>query len=137
MKGLLLVLLTAFTSANLRAQKADTLRYPDNDKVYTGHVEVIPEYKGGMNRFYARLEDINYTFLDRANKREGKTIVVLVIEKDGAISNIKVFHGLSKEEDNEIMRVVKHLRKWKPGMHAGKPVRVQYAVPINFQLAKA
>jgi len=96
----------------------------------------MPEFKGGMARFYARLENIPYVFLDRMNNREGKTIVLLVIEKDGIVSNVKVIHGISKEEDDEMIKVIIRLQKWKPGMHDGKPVRVQYAIPINFRMVE-
>ncbi|HEY4323287.1 MAG TPA: energy transducer TonB [Mucilaginibacter sp.] len=134
MKRFLLVFITTIISFGLRAQKTDTARYADDDKIYTDSVEVMPEFTGGMKRLYARLENIDYLFLDRMNGRTGETILILIIEKDGEISNIKVVHGLSIEQDNEIIRVVKHLKKWKPGMQAGKPVRVQYAIPINFKL---
>ena len=59
----------------------------------------------------------------------------MIIEKDGNVSNVKVLHGISKKEDDEMIRVIGKLQKWKPGMHDGKPVRVQYAIPINFQIA--
>ena len=133
MKKFLLVLAISTISISSFAQRSDPSS--DNDKVYTEPVEVMPEFKGGMEKFYAHLHHIPYLFLDRMNGREGKTIVVLVIEKDGAISNVKVVHGISKKEDDEMIRVIGKLQKWKPGMHDGKPVRVQYAIPINFQIA--
>ncbi|HEY2580829.1 MAG TPA: energy transducer TonB [Mucilaginibacter sp.] len=134
MKRFLLVFITTIISFSLQAQKTDTAKYADDDKIYTDPVEVMPEFTGGMRRLYARLENIDYLFLDRMNGRMGETILILIIEKDGGISNIRVVHGLSREQDNEIIKVVKKLKKWKPGMQGGKPVRVQYAIPINFKL---
>jgi len=125
--GFLLTIITTLLSISLYAQKTDTPKYAGNDKIFITPVEVMPEFKGGMARFYARLENIPYLFLDRMNNREGKTLVVLVIEKDGDVSNVKVVHGISKREDDEMIRVIKRLQKWKPGMQGGKPVRVQYA----------
>ena len=136
MKRFLLIFIAAVFSISLHAQKADTAKYADNDKIFTTPVEVMPEFKGGMARFYARLENIPYLFLDRMNGREGKTIVILLIEKDGNVSNVRVVHGISEEEDNEVIKAIKRLQRWKPGMQEGKPVRVQYAIPINFQMAK-
>jgi protein TonB len=136
MKRFLLVFITTTFSISLYAQKTDTPKYADNDKIYTAPVEVMPEFKGGMTRFYAHLKNIPYVFLDRMNCREGKTIVLLVIEKDGDVSDVKVIHGISKEEDNEVIRVIRRLQRWKPGMQDGKPVRVQYAIPINFMIAE-
>ena len=133
MKKFLLVLAISTISISSFAQGSDPTS--DNDKVYTEPVEVMPAFKGGMSRFYARLQNIPYLFLDRLNKREGETIAILIIEKDGNVSNVKVLHGISKKEDDEMIRVIGKLQKWKPGMHDGKPVRVQYAIPINFQIA--
>ena len=57
-----------------------------------------------------------------------------MIEKDGAVSNVKVAKGIGKECDDEALRVVKAMPKWKPGLQKGKPVRVNYMLPIFFKL---
>jgi len=134
MGRVLLTLAISTFSLALYAQKGDTTS--SNDLIFTTPVEVMPEFKGGIDRFYARLQNISYRFLDRMNQREGKTFALLLIEKNGIVSNIKIIHGISPEEDNEMIKIIKRLQKWKPGMQDGKPVRVQYAVPINFELAK-
>jgi protein TonB len=136
MKRFLLIFIAIAFSISLYAQKTDTTRYIADDKIFTTPVDIMPEFKGGMEKFYARLKNIDYLFLDRMNRREGKTIVLLIIEKDGIVSNVKVIHGISEKEDDEMIRVITRLQKWKPGMHDGRPVRVQYAIPINFQLAE-
>jgi len=136
MKRVLLILISTAFSIGLHAQKTDTPKYAENEKIFTTPVEIMPEFNGGMSRFYARLQNIPYLFLDRMNNREGKTIVLLVIEKDGNVSDVKVIHGLSKAEDNEVIRIIKRMQKWKPGMQGGKPVRVQYAIPVNFKMAE-
>lgn len=135
MKKFLLVFIAIVFSISLYAQKTDIANYADNDKIFTTPVEVMPEFKGGMARFYDRLKNIPYLFLDRMNEREGRALVVLVIEKDGVVSDVKVVHGISQKEDDEIIKVIKRLQRWKPGMHNCKAVRVQYAVPINFRMA--
>ncbi len=136
MKTFLLILVTAIFSGNLYAQKADT-PITDNDKIYTTPVEVMPEYKGGIERLYNRLEHIRYVFFDRMRNIEGKVWVSLIIEKDGSVNDVKMLRGLTEEQDKEVIRVVKNLRKWKPGMHNGKPVRVQYTIPIDFKMIKS
>lgn len=134
MKRFLLIFIATSFSISLYGQKTDSAKYIAEDKIFITPVEQMPEFKGGMDKFYARLKNIDYLFLDRMNRREGKTIVLLVIEKDGIVSNVKVIHGISEKEDDEMIRVITRLQKWKPGMHDGRPVRVQYAIPINFQL---
>jgi hypothetical protein len=46
----------------------------------------------------------------------------------------KIARGVDPSLDKEALRVVNQLPKWKPGKQRGKPVRVSYTVPINFQL---
>ena len=36
--------------------------------------------------------------------------------------------------EEEAMRVINDMPRWKPGTHHGKPVNVSYAIPINFRL---
>ena len=136
MKRSLLIFIAAAFSISVNAQKTDAPKYIIPDTIFTTPVQVMPQFKGGMRRFYARLERIPYLFLDRMNKRQRETLVVLLIEKDGNISDVKVVRGISKEEDEEMIRVISRLQKWKPGMQNGKPFRVQYAIPVNFRIAE-
>jgi hypothetical protein len=45
--------------------------------------------------------------------------------------------SVDKDLDNESIRVVKSMPRWKPGMQDGEAVRVSYVVPINFRLEKS
>ena len=75
----------------------------------------FPEYRGGMDEFYDRIGHIPYTFYDRMTNHQGLVTIILVVEKDGSISNLKILHGISEKQDKEILRVVKRLNKWTPG----------------------
>jgi len=57
------------------------------------------------------------------------------VEKDGSLTDIKVVRGIGSGCDEEAVRVLKNSPKWKPGIQNGRPVRVQYSVPISFTLA--
>ena len=58
-----------------------------------------------------------------------------MIEKDGRVTNIVVVRSSGDASlDNEAMRVIGRMPKWKPGKQRGKPVRVKYTVPVNFRL---
>jgi protein TonB len=101
------------------------------------HADTMPEYKGGMDNFYERLGRIRYLFLDRVYGCQGRATLMMVVEPDGSLSNLKVVNGISPQQDEEILRVVKRLKKWKPGTQNGKPVRVLCSVPINFLLKES
>ena len=131
MKKLFFILFTVGCALSSKAQSSIN---PSEAFIYTTPVHVMPEYKGGMDRFYNRLKHIQYLYYARMQNKEGKVLVSMVIEKDGSVSNTRVMNGLIEEQDKEILRVVNNLNKWKPGMLNGQPVRVAYSVPLNFKL---
>jgi protein TonB len=57
-----------------------------------------------------------------------------VVDKDGKIRDAKVLRGIGGGCDEEAIRVVKAMPAWKPGKQRGKPVTVQYNLPIRFTL---
>ena len=65
---------------------------------------------------------------------EGRVFVQFVVEKDGSLSSFQVLRGVNDELNDEAIRVLKMMPKWKPGMKDGKPVRVQFTMPFNFKI---
>lgn len=65
---------------------------------------------------------------------QGAVYVTFVVEPDGNITNVKVLRGIGAGCDDEAIRVVKAMPKWKPGKQRGKSVRVQFNLPIRFTL---
>ena len=57
-----------------------------------------------------------------------------MVEKDGGVTGINVLRGVDERLDKEAVRVIKLMPKWEPGKQRGKPVRVQYNLPIKFTL---
>jgi protein TonB len=98
-------------------------------------VEEMPEPIGGMEAMYAYLQSIlKYPEVARNAGIQGQVFLEFVVEKDGSIGNVKVLAGVFPELDQEAIRAVKLLPKWKPGKQMGKPVRCFYQIPIRFTL---
>lgn len=98
-------------------------------------VEDMPEFPGGELALRKWLSsNIKYPTIAAENGIQGKVYVTFVVDKDGSISNATIVRGVDPSLDQEALRVVNQLPRWKPGMQRGKPVRVSYTVPINFQL---
>ena len=107
---------------------------PDNDTVFS-ICEVMPEYPGGAEAMMKYLsENIKYPEEAKDKGYCGRVFIQFVIEKDGSVSDVKVMRSIHPLLDNESVRVVKAMPKWKPGLQKGKPVRVNYILPINFKL---
>ena len=105
-----------------------------NDKVLE-KAEVMPEYPGGdqaMMDFVAK--NVQYPQEARDKEISGRVLVSFIVEKDGSIADVKVVKGIGGGCDEEAVRVVKAMPKWKPGKDKGKPVRVSYMMPFTFKL---
>ena len=107
----------------------------DNDTIYQV-VDQMPEFPGGVEAMMKYVaESVKYPESAKENNLQGRVIVKFVIEKDGSVSNVEVGRGWGNELDDEAVRVVKAMPKWKPGKQDGKPVRVSFMLPINFKLS--
>ncbi len=98
-------------------------------------VESMPEYIGGDEARMSFLqENIKYPQLARESGIQGTVFVTFVVETNGSVTDVRVLRGIGGGCDEEAVRVVKIMPKWKPGMQRSKPVRVQFTMPIRFTL---
>jgi len=106
----------------------------DVNKIFTA-VEQEPTPSGGMGKFYDYLsKNIHYPAVAKENNVQGKVFLTFVVERDGSLTDVKVLRGIGSGCDEEAMRVLRNAPHWKPGIQNGRPVRVQYNVPISFTL---
>lgn len=99
--------------------------------------EQMPKFgkSGGLDEFRTWcFQQIVYPQAAVDNGIQGSVVLSFVIEKDGTLTNIKVLRSRDRDLDAEAVRVLKSSPKWQPGKNRGKPVRVTYTLPINFQL---
>lgn len=126
--------------------KASTATFPDEnmkDKMKPNAngvyqiVEEMPQFPGGETKLMEYIAK-NLTYPQEARDKgiDGRVFIGMVIEKDGSVSNVKVLRGIGSGCDEEAVRVIKSMPKWKPGMMKGEPVPVSYQIPINFKLAE-
>lgn len=77
---------------------------------------------------------IRYPNSARNKGVEGEALIKFVIEKDGTIGSIEPLRKVTKDIGKECVRVVEQMPEWKPGTQNGKPVRVQFYLPVRFNL---
>ena len=63
-----------------------------------------------------------------------KIYVKFVIDKTGVITDVRVLRGEDKYLKEEAMRLVQSIPLMTPANQRGKPVSVNYTIPINFML---
>ena len=120
-------------SVHLFDQLLDLATY-EEDTVYQ-IVEQMPQYTGGEEAMMKYVsENIKYPQAAKDKNIAGRVFVSFVVEKDGSIGEVKVLRGIGGGCDEEAVRVIKGMPKWKPGIQKGKPVRVSYQIPIYFKL---
>ena len=104
-------------------------------------VEDMPRFKGCSDdactqgeimKYIAR--NTKYPAIAKENGITGRVFVSFVVDKSGSVTSVKVLRGVDKYLDAEALRVVKSMPKFSPGKQRGKPVKVQYNVPISYRL---
>jgi len=130
--------LSILISTRSFCQKADSATYLiqiGGDTIYKS-VEQMPEYPGGDEALMRFIQhNIKYPKVEAENDIQGKVVVGFVIGEDGSINDISIKKGVNKGIDEEAIRVVKLLPKFKPGKQKGEPVKVAFILPINFVLS--
>ena len=111
-------------------------------KEYDGEVyqivEQMPEFPGGDQKLMEYISNnIRYPQVAREKGIQGRVFVGFIVEPDGNISNVKTTQSIGGGCDEEAVRVVKSMPKWKPGKQKGQAVRVGYQIPISFRLTSS
>ncbi|HOS58009.1 MAG TPA: energy transducer TonB [Bacteroidales bacterium] len=113
--------------------KIEIIDDPIEEAPIVRFAEKMPEFIGGPDALYAFLQkNLEYPQSARDNNIEGTVLIEFVVERNGSVSNAKVIVPLFPACDQEAIRVVQMLPKWKPGEQMGKPVRVYFNLPIKF-----
>lgn len=96
-------------------------------------VEQQPEFPGGQEQLYQYLRDhLKYPEPAANAGQQGKVQVKFVVNEDGSISNITALRGFGYGSEQEAIRVVSSMPRWKPGRNNGIAVKVWFNLPINF-----
>ncbi|MBR7167397.1 MAG: TonB family protein, partial [Bacteroidales bacterium] len=119
--------LNSVTTVNEEAEEIE-------EEIFTV-VETQPQFPGGEDSLYSFIyTNLRYPQEAIDNGIEGNVYITFVIEKDGSITNIKILRDIGYGCGAEAVRVLKMMPKWIPGSQRGKPVRVQFNMPIKFEL---
>ncbi len=107
---------------------------PKEEEIFTV-VEQQPEFAGGMAALGQYLsKNLRYPAAAQRANVSGRVFMSFVVNTDGSIQDVSVLKGLGFGTDEEAIRVVKGMPKWRPGKQSGRPVRVKFQLPINFTL---
>ena len=125
-----------FSKLRISVPYQDEKAKSDSDEKTFIVVENMPQFPGGQPALLNYLkENVHYPEAARKARIQGKTICQFIVDKDGSIVNVEVAQSSGNDLlDQEALRVIRKMPRWKPGSLKGKPVRVKYTIPINFSL---
>ncbi|HLG33847.1 MAG TPA: TonB family protein [Bacteroidia bacterium] len=107
---------------------------PDEGKIFT-IVEEMPSFPGGETKLYEFIvRNTKYPPVARENGITGRVYVTFIVGKDGKVGDVKVVRGIGAGCDEEAARVIKSFPVWSVGKQNGRPVQVQFTIPVNFTL---
>ena len=110
------------------------LEEPKEEEPFS-YVEQMPTFPDGTEAMYKYIYDkIKYPAIARENGISGQVIVQFVVSKEGEIQKAKVVRGIGGGCNEEALRVVNGMPRWKPGKHNGRAVPVTFTLPIKFVL---
>jgi protein TonB len=98
-------------------------------------VEEMPEFPGGIPALLKYVgENLIYPVEAQELNMQGKVTLRFVVNRDGSVDRVEVLKGVDPLLDNEAIRVVKTLPKFKPGKQQGVAVPVWFSLPVVFQI---
>lgn len=106
----------------------------DEDAVSLRIAEDAPQFPGGpvaMMKWLTR--NLHYPKALEPQHVQGKVVAEFIVNKDGSIAYVKVTSGLHPLCDAEVLRVLRMMPRWKPGVMDGEPCRTKVCVPVVFK----
>lgn len=97
--------------------------------------ELMPEFPGGMTALAQFIRStIIYPPQARQHHISGKVFAQFVVGADGVVKDININKGLSYGCNEEVIRILKLMPRWLPGIQFRRAVPVRYSLPISFYL---
>jgi periplasmic protein TonB len=96
-------------------------------------VDTPPEFVGGDLALYTFVYQ-KLKFPSDSEMAECTVYIEFVVNEDGSLSNIGVKKGFSNAYNEEAIKVVAAMPKWRSGKHEGQARRVARVLPIRFKL---
>ena len=93
--------------------------------------EEEPVFPGDKEKWIA--EHIQIPDAIKSKGSMGRVIVSVVVNEDGSVSGARLRQGINKELNDEALRVVSSMPRWKPAKKDGKPVKYLTLVSVYFK----
>ena len=106
-----------------------------NDTQQTTMTDRNPEFPGGMKELSEYISNhLQYPTVSQENGVMGNVRVSYVIDEEGNVTDVEVMESIDPYLDEEAVRVISSMPKWKPGIKDGKYVKMKTSTLVKFKL---
>ena len=121
-------------------ENPDTPEQPEVVDMYDEPVDIrvvedLPQFPGGAAEFMKWLtKNLKYPPSAQSQQVKGRVVAQFIVNKDGSVTDLEVTEHLNRACDNEVLRVLRMMPKWEPGLMDAKPCRTKVCIPVVFNL---
>lgn len=106
-----------------------------NDTFSTAAVDKMPEFPGGMDKFYEYLlKKIQYTEIAQREGLKKKSFIRFIINEEGLVKNVRFETSIGYGMDEVVKNVLIKSPAWSPGLVRNTPVKTEIILPLSFAI---
>ncbi|MBN4061938.1 energy transducer TonB [Bacteroidales bacterium AH-315-I05] len=95
----------------------------------------LPSFQGGQKALEKFIrKHLKYPSRAKEMGISGTVYVNFVVDVDGGIKNVKIATAIFPDLDEEAIRIMNLMPKWKPGKRQNKKVKFGLRLPVKFSL---
>jgi periplasmic protein TonB len=95
-------------------------------------MEQQPEFPGGTQAWANYLNRNLQTPADMEPGEKKTVLIKFIVDADGSVTGFTVVRSGGYAFDNEVIRVLRKMPKWKPAIQNGHAVTVSFTQPVTF-----
>lgn len=98
------------------------------------YVDKMPSFSSVGNRNLKDFIKNNLKWPESEISLQGSVLASFVVTKTGSVKSIEIIKSLSKSSDDEVIRLIRQMPRWKAGEKDGKKIDVKLYLPVDFFL---
>jgi len=99
-----------------------------------GEVDQLPQYPGGKEAMVRFMINNLTSELEPGIKYAVKAM--FIIDEEGRVSEAQILHSDDAALNTQVLKAIKKMKKWKPGIQNGQAVAVRFVMPVTFMGAE-
>ena len=123
---------------DMEALSEDEMEPPppiENDVLSLRVVEDVPQFPGGPVEFMKWLtRNLKYPKEMEEQKITGRVVAEFIVNLDGSVTDVNIIASLSPQCDQEVLRVLRMMPRWTPGIQNDQPCRTKVCIPVVFKI---